>query len=125
MISVDAAVKATVLIVEDEHLLRLMAADVIAGAGFDVVEATNADEAIFILKSRSDIRIVFTDIQMPGSMDGMKLAAFVRNRWPPIELIITSARCGSEFVDLPDRAIFLPKPYNYGDVVAMLHRLAA
>jgi CheY-like chemotaxis protein len=124
MISSDAAAKAVILVVEDEHLLRFMAVDFILEAGFDVVEAANADEAIRILEARTDIHIVFTDIHMPGSMDGMKLAAFVRDRWPPIELIVTSARYAMELIDLPERAVFLPKPYDYREVVAMLNRLA-
>ena len=72
-----------VLIVEDEFLLRMDAVDMIAAAGFEAVEAANADEAIKILEARRDITVVFTDIQMPGSMDGLKLARAVRGRWPP------------------------------------------
>ena len=79
-----------VLIVEDEFLLRMDAADMIAAAGFEVIEAANADEAIEILEARPDITVVFTDIQMPGSMDGLKLARAVRGRWPPIKIIATS-----------------------------------
>jgi CheY-like chemotaxis protein len=79
-----------VLVVEDDHLLRLDAADMIEAAGFEVVGAANADEAIAILESRNDIMVVFTDIQMPGSMDGLKLARAVRGRWPPIKIVTTS-----------------------------------
>ena len=79
-----------VLIVEDEFLLRMDAVDMIAAAGFEVVEAANADQAIEILEARSDITVVFTDIQMPGSMDGLKLARAVRGRWPPIKIVATS-----------------------------------
>src|SRR6202034_389743 len=79
-----------VLIVEDEFLLRIDAADIIAAAGFEVVEAENADQAIEILEARRDIAEVFTDIQMPGSMDGLKLARAVRVRLPPIKLVATS-----------------------------------
>ena len=79
-----------VLIVEDEFLLRMDAADMVAAAGFEVVEAANADEAIEILEARRDITVVFTDIQMPGSMDGLKLARAVRGRWPPIKIVATS-----------------------------------
>ena len=71
-----------VLIVEDELLIRMHAVDMIESAGFDVVEAENADEAIAILERRADITVVFTDVNMPGSMDGLKLAAAVRGRWP-------------------------------------------
>src|SRR3954468_18520562 len=79
-----------VLIVEDEYLVRIHAAEVIRDAGFEVMEASNADEAIVILESRPDIRVVFTDIQMPGSMDGLKLARAVRDRWPPVQIVATS-----------------------------------
>jgi CheY-like chemotaxis protein len=101
-----------VLIVEDEHLLRLSAAKDIEDAGFEVIEAANADEAIRILESRRDIRVVFTDVQMPGSMDGVKLAHAVRNRWPPIKIIVTS---GHEFPteqELPKGVRFFAKPYS-------------
>ena len=83
-----------VLIVEDEFLLRMDAVDMIAGAGFEVVEAANADQAIEILEARRDITVVFTDIQMPGSMDGLKLARAVRGRWPPIKIVATSGHVG-------------------------------
>ena len=79
-----------ILIVEDEFLLRLDSAETIENAGFEVIQAANADEAIAILTARPDIHVVFTDIQMPGSMDGLKLARFVRDRWPPIKIIATS-----------------------------------
>ena len=79
-----------VLIVEDEFLIRTHAAEVIRDAGFEVAEATNADEAIVILESRRDIRVVFTDIQLPGSMDGLKLARVMRDRWPPVHILASS-----------------------------------
>lgn len=73
------------LVVEDEPLLRMNAVDMIETAGFQVLEAGSADDAIAILEKRDDIRVVFTDIQIPGSMDGLKLARAVRGRWPPIK----------------------------------------
>src|SRR5258708_20342918 len=79
-----------VLVVEDDFLLRMDASQIIEAAGFLVVEAANADQAIIILESRDDISVVFTDIQMPGSMDGLKLARAVRGRWPPINIVPTS-----------------------------------
>ena len=81
-----------VLIVEDEFLLRMEAAEMVKAAGFEAVEAANADQAIEILEARRDITVVFTDIQMPGSMDGLKLARAVRGRWPPIKIVATSGR---------------------------------
>jgi CheY-like chemotaxis protein len=112
-----------VLVVEDEFLLRMDAVDMIAGAGFEVVEAANADQAIEILESRADITVVFTDIQMPGSMDGLKLARAVRGRWPPIKIVATSGRVRIEPEDLPDGGRFLPKPYSSLQVTGMLREL--
>ena len=112
-----------VLIVEDEFLLRMNAAEMVGDAGFNVVEAGNADDAIAILEGRPDIRIVFTDIQMPGSMDGLKLARFVRGRWPPIKIVATSGHVDVAETDLPDGGRFLPKPYNPQQVTGVLREL--
>jgi CheY-like chemotaxis protein len=104
--------KAVVLVVEDNYLLRMEAVDLIKEAGFEAVEAYNADEAIELLQSRKDVRIVFTDIEMPGSMDGLKLAHAIRDRWPPIEIIITSGKHRPLADQIPARGQFLPKPYD-------------
>jgi CheY-like chemotaxis protein len=112
-----------VLIVEDEWLLRVDAVDMIAAAGFDVIEASNADEAIKILEQRRDIAVVFTDIQMPGSMDGLKLARAVRGRWPPIKIVATSGLVHVTETDLPEGGRFLPKPYSPGQVTGVLREL--
>jgi CheY-like chemotaxis protein len=112
-----------ILIVEDEFLLRLDSAETIESAGFEVIEAANADEAIAILEARPDIHVVFTDIQMPGSMDGLKLARFVRERWPPIRIVATSGRVMVDENDLPDGSVFLPKPYRGAQVVATLREM--
>jgi CheY-like chemotaxis protein len=114
-----------VLIVEDELLLRMNALDVIEAAGFEVVEAANADEAIEILEARRDIGVVFTDIQMPGSMDGLKLVRAVRGRWPPIKIVATSGHIGVAQTDLPEGGRFLPKPYSPGQVMDVLRELTA
>ena len=101
-----------VLVVEDDPFQRDLASDVLEDIGCDVVEAVNADQAIAILEARKDICIVFTDIEMPGSMDGLKLASAIRGRWPPIELILTS---GAHYLDddqIPARGRFLSKPYD-------------
>ena len=116
--------KPVVLIVEDEPLIRIIAVDFIEAAGFDVVEAANADIAVSILEARTDIRIVFTDIDMPGSLDGIKLAAAVRDRWPPIEIVIVSGHKRIEELVLPERAVFYPKPYDLDVVVATLRQMA-
>lgn len=115
--------RCVVLIVEDEFLLRMDSAEMIEEAGFEVVQAANADEAIAILRVRSDIGVVFTDIQMPGSMDGLKLARFVRDRWPPIKIVATSGLVAVGDGDLPDGGVFLPKPYRSAQVVATLRAL--
>jgi DNA-binding NtrC family response regulator len=117
--------KAIVLVVEDDALLRMMAVDVVEDAGFEAVEAVNADQAVLILEARTDIRIVFTDIDMPGSIDGMKLAIAIRDRWPPIEVILTSGHYSVRQEELPARSVFFPKPYNSTDVIATLQRMAA
>jgi two-component system, response regulator PdtaR len=113
-----------VLIVEDEALLRMGAVEMVMEAGFDVVEAGNADEAIAILESHPNIHIVFTDVQMPGSMDGIKLSAFIRRRWPPIKLITTSGRVTLQEGELPEGAVFIGKPYTLSGLSAVLRGLA-
>ena len=81
-----------VLVVEDEMVLRMRAVDIVEDAGFTAVQAVNADEALSILESRSDISLLFSDIQMPGSMDGLKLAHAVHDRWPSIKIILVSGQ---------------------------------
>jgi CheY-like chemotaxis protein len=112
-----------VLIVEDESLLRMNAVDMVQGAGYEVVEAANADQAIEILEARPDITVIFTDIQMPGSMDGLKLARAVRGRWPPIKIVATSGHVGIGDTDLPEGGRFLPKPYSPVQVAGLLREL--
>lgn len=116
--------RAIVLVVEDDSLLRFMAVELIEDAGFETIEAASADDAVAILETRADIRIVFTDIDMPGGMDGLKLAAAVRDRWPPIEIVIVSGHSRNE-TTLPDRAVFFPKPYDINVVAVTLRRMAA
>ena len=120
----SAAHRPVVLIVEDEFLIRMRAADIINDAGFEVLEAADADEAILILESRGDILVVFTDIRMPGSMDGLKLAHAVRDRWPPVHIVATSAH-HTLIDELPARTVFLPKPYSECKIVGALDALIA
>jgi CheY-like chemotaxis protein len=112
-----------VLIVEDEFLLRMDAVDMIKAAGFEAVEAGNADDAIDILEARPDITVVFTDIQMPGSMDGLKLVQAVRGRWPPIKIVATSGRVDVRESDLPEGGRFIPKPYSPNEITGVLREL--
>ena len=114
-----------VLIVEDEFLLRMDAVDMIEAAGFEAVEAANADQAIEILEARSDITVIFTDIQMPGSMDGLKLARAVRGRWPPIKIVATSGHVHVGEADLPEGGRFLAKPYGPVQVTSLLRELTS
>ena len=113
-----------VLVVEDELLSRIHAVNLIEDAGYEAIEASNADQAIQILEERKDIRIVFTDINMPGSMDGLKLSRAIRKRWPPIELILTSGHFIVSNGDLPDRGRFLPKPYADEQLIGALRHFA-
>lgn len=113
-----------VLVVEDEPLLRLMAVDLVEDAGLVALPACDADEAMAILETRGDISVVFSDIQMPGSMDGVRLATAVRDRWPPVRIILTSGRLMPGLSDLPAGSVFLAKPYSPDRLIAELQRLA-
>jgi len=114
-----------VLVVEDDFLNRLHAVNLVEDAGYIAVEASNADEAITILEARKDIRIVFTDIDMPGSMDGLKLAHAIRERWPPIELILTSGHFDLSDDEIPEHGRFFPKPYRDQEIISALQHFVA
>lgn len=100
--------------------MRMCASDILTDAGFDVVSASNADEAIAILEARNDVRVVFTDIEMPGSIDGARLAKAIRERWPPIELVLTSGKVRLPEQWLPARGHFLSKPYHAEGLLAAI-----
>ena len=102
----------SILIVEDEAFIRHDLSDFFEDAGFRVFEAENADDAIDILESNAAISVVLTDIQMPGSIDGIKLAHHVRNRYPPTLLVIASGAVRPAPADLPKDAMFIPKPFD-------------
>jgi two-component sensor histidine kinase/CheY-like chemotaxis protein len=112
-----------VLIVEDEMLLRMRAVDIVEDAGFHPVEAVNADEAMSILESRSDISLLFTDIQMPGSMDGLKLAHAVHDRWPAIKIILVSGQVKPSDAEKPDDSRFFGKPLSVEQMIAELRTM--
>src|SRR5690348_15627646 len=101
-----------VLVVEDEPIIRLGMVSSIEDAGFTVIEAANADEAIARLAQDDGVRVVVTDVDMPGSMDGIRLAHYVRNRWPPIRLLVISGKVGVVAAELPEGARFMSKPYQ-------------
>jgi two-component system, response regulator PdtaR len=107
----------TVLVVEDEVMISEVVKNEFEEAGYSVITAPHADAAIAILEARSDIYLVFTDIDMPGSMDGLKLAACVRDRWPPVHIITTGK---ARPKTIPANALFIPKPYVSRNVVAAM-----
>jgi len=113
-----------VLLVEDEPLVRMAAADDLQEAGFHVLEAANADIALAVLESCSDdVQVLFTDIDMPGSMNGLDLAESVQQRWPHISLLISSAYHQPVQGQIPDDGRFVPKPYCSDDVVQQIREL--
>jgi two-component sensor histidine kinase/DNA-binding response OmpR family regulator len=112
-----------VLVVEDEMMLRMRAADIVEDAGFCPVEAVNADEALSILESRSDISLLFTDIQMPGTMDGLKLAHAVHDRWPAIKIILVSGQVNPSNTEKPADSRFFGKPLSVEKMIAELQAM--
>ena len=119
------ACRPVALIVEDEPLLTMVAMDIIDDLGFSAISASNADEALSILEKRDDIQLIVTDVNMPGSIDGMALAIAVRDRWPPIKLLIVSGRPLPDITLLPTGATFLPKPFGRSDVQSMVRQMFA
>jgi two-component system, response regulator PdtaR len=113
-----------VLVVDDEPMLRIYALDFIEDAGFAAYEASGPDEAIRMLESHPDICIVFTDINMPGSMDGLKLARYVRRRWPPVQIIVTSGQMEPGSEEMPTGSVFLSKPYRPEMITGRLRKMA-
>jgi len=112
-----------ILLVEDDALLRLGALTILIDAGYEVLEAANADEAIHVLETEPDIGVMISDIQMPGSIDGVKLAHAVRRRWPPVEVLLTSGRHIPSASELPERVRYLPKPYAAPELLAEVDQL--
>jgi two-component system, response regulator PdtaR len=112
-----------VLIVEDDPLLRMVAVELVEEAGFVALEAGSGDEAVSLLETRPDISLLFTDIDMPGSMDGLKLAHQC-DRWPPVKILIVSGKVQVHSSELPSNRCFVGKPYQTVAMVAELHSLA-
>src|SRR5437899_9802897 len=119
----SACSRPVVLVVEDDVLLRWTAIAIIEEAGFDVVEAGAGIEAISVLEKRSDIQTVFTDVELPGSINGIQLAHLIRTRWPSIRLIATSGQLRLREDDLPAGARFLHKPYAVANLTGALKEL--
>ncbi|WP_343228280.1 response regulator [Sphingomonas yunnanensis] len=111
------------LVVEDEPILRLDAIDMVEEAGFEAVEALSSADAIQLLEERLDIRLVYMDLDMPRSRSGIEIAAAIRKRWPPIEIILTAAYFTRDSVRLPERAEFYAKPINRFEIIEAMRRL--
>jgi CheY-like chemotaxis protein len=114
-----------VLLVEDELFVRMATADALEDAGFEVIETAHAKAAQEILARRADIRVLFTDVRMPGPMDGLELAALVRRRWPHIQVVITSGHLEPGSRSLPENAVFIAKPYGEKAPAAVIQALLA
>src|SRR6187402_1798209 len=112
-----------VLVVEDEMVLRVRAVDIVEDAGFVPIEAVSADQAIEILESRDDISLLFTDIQMPGSMDGLKLAHAAHTRWPHIKIVLVSGQIAITDADKPDDSRFFAKPLEIQRMISELQEM--
>src|SRR3954453_1444131 len=112
-----------VLVVEDEMILRMRAVDIVEDAGFCPVQAVNADEAIAILESRSDISLLFSDILMPGTMDGLKLAHAVHDRWPAIKIVLVSGQVKPAENETPADSPFFPKPLAVDEMISQLQTM--
>ena len=104
-------------------LLRMRAVDMVEDAGFTPVEAVNADDALAILESRPDIELLFTDIQMPGSMDGLKLAYAVRERWPLMKIILVSGQLKLANIEIPADRRFFGKPLEAREMIAEMQSM--
>lgn len=117
--------KAVVLVVEDSAIIRMGAVDLVVAAGYEALEAADADEAIRILEARNDIDLVFTDVEMPGTMDGIKLSRYIRDRWPPVKIIVASGRAILEESSLPEGSKFFSKPYSDHAIADMMAKMLA
>ena len=112
-----------VLVVEDEPFVRMVATEGLEDAGFEVIEAASADDALRILSSRDDVGVLFTDINMPGSCDGVELARLVHERWPALRIVITSGKEHLRASEIPDEGRFVPKPYWPGQIADVIEEM--
>ena len=116
-------ITATVLVVEDDTLVRMHGTNILEEAGYEVVEASNADEALAILNQKSDVHLVFSDVTMPGSMDGLELARLVNERWPHIHLLLTSAHHRLPDAEVPGEGKFVRKPWSSESLIERIREL--
>jgi CheY-like chemotaxis protein len=112
-----------VLVVEDEPLVRMLAVDILEDEGFEVVEASTAAAALALLEKRGDVTALFTDIDMPGGMNGLELAKVVHDRWPEVALVVTSGVFRAAADKLPDDGVFIQKPYATSAPVRIIREL--
>ena len=120
-----SADRPTILVAEDNEILRLLASDLLEEHGYTVVEADSAEEAIKVMEKRKDVRLLFTDIQMPPGCDGLELAREVHKRWPKVLLVITSGQVQPTRAEIADDGRFIAKPYRAKDLLAQIDDLIA
>ncbi|KLK93613.1 hypothetical protein AA309_08120 [Microvirga vignae] len=120
----SSASRMVVLVVEDETLVRMFLTDFLDEAGFKVFEAVSADEAMALLQARPDIQAVITDIEMPGSMNGLELAKLIQERWPGVGVVLSSGRERPGPDDLSDRVAFVSKPYLPATVIQVIQQMS-
>jgi two-component system, response regulator PdtaR len=113
----------TILVVDDEGLVRQMSADELSDAGYRVLEAANSQEAIAILESGAGVAVLFTDVNMPGALDGLDLARLVHERWPKVRLLVTSGGAKMGPADVPDNGRFIAKPYSLQRMCSVVDEL--
>jgi CheY-like chemotaxis protein len=113
-----------ILVVDDEVIVRIDLVDTIQEAGFATFEANNADEAIQLMEEHSEIQVLFTDIDVPGTMDGLKLSHYIRDRWPPVRIVITSGHVMATPDQMPAEAVFIAKPHQPADLDRLFRAIA-
>jgi CheY-like chemotaxis protein len=123
MIQTTNADHPTILVAEDSEILRLLASELLEEHGYTVVEADNAEEALKVMERRKDVRLLFTDIQMPPGCDGLELARQVHNRWPKVLLVITSGQVWPTPAEIADHGRFIRKPYRAKDLLGQIDDL--
>jgi CheY-like chemotaxis protein len=119
----ESAQPVTVLIVDDEDVVRMVGSDILAEGGYRVLEAANAAEALECLEGETEVVVLFTDVNMPGTPDGLGLARLVKSRWPEVKILVASGNVRPGPDDLPEKGMFLSKPYRAIDLLSLVHQL--